>query len=173
VASVNSKLRQWPETRKSPFHLPWLMSFHIKATLVVALLLPAALRAQTRPVAADTARTEPDQELDHFGGGFKGIHVITAGLRGVRGTSRTVYVVGRDNRQLSAYQAGKLLWTTNVAGPFLAEIPTVRIASLVLITELLFVNLTPRGMAEVDRKTGQISGKYFDRDPHNLVAEPK
>jgi hypothetical protein len=149
------------------------MPAYTRAAILVALLLPAALRAQTRPVAADTTRTEPDQELDHFSGGFKGVHVITPTLRGARGANRTAYVVGRDGRQLSAYQAGKLLWTINVAAPFLVEIPTVRIVSLVLITELLFVNLSPRGMAEVDRKTGQISGRYFDRDPNNLVAEPK
>jgi hypothetical protein len=145
---------------------------YIQIAILVALL-PAGLRAQTRPVTADTARTEPDQELDNFSGGFKGIHVITTSLRGTRGANRTAYVVARDGRQLSAYQAGKLLWTSNVAGPFLVEIPTVRIVSLVLITDLLFVNLSPRGMAEVNRKTGQVSGKYFDRDPNHLVAEPK
>jgi len=148
------------------------MPFFTHAALLL-VLLPASLLAQTRPVPADTMRTEPDQELDHFSGGFKGIHVITPTLRGARGANRTAYVVGRDGRQLSAYQAGRLLWTTDVAGPFLVEIPAVRIASLVLITDLLFVHLAPRGMAEVDRQTGQISGKYFDRDPSNLVAEPK
>jgi hypothetical protein len=143
-----------------------------QAALLVALL-PASLLAQTRPAPAAATRTEPDQELDHFSGGFKGIHVITPTMRGARGSKRTAYVVGRDGRQLAAYQAGKLLWATNVARPFLVEIPAVRIASLVLITDLLFVNLAPRGMAEVDRQTGRIVGRYFDRDPTNLVAEPK
>ena len=143
------------------------------ALLAALLLPPAALLAQIRPVVADTARTAPDQELDNFNGGFAGTHVMTASLRGTQGANRTYYVVGADGRQLWAYQTGKLLWATDVVAPFLAEIPAARIASLVLSTNLLFVSLGPRGMAEVDRKTGRIGAKYFDRDPTNLVADPR
>jgi hypothetical protein len=149
------------------------MRFVTQIGLLATLLLPAGLLAQTRPVLADTARTEPDQELDDFSGGFAGTHVMTASLRGTRGAKRTYYVVAADGRQLWAYQAGKLLWATDVAAPFLAQIPAARIASLVLSSNLLSVNLGPRGMAEVDRKTGKIGAKYFDRDPANLVADPR
>lgn len=140
--------------------------------LLGAALLPGPLLAQ-KPVLADSTYTEPDQELADFSGRFNGIHRITAKLRGVRGANKTVYWVSADGRQLSAFQAGKRLWTTDVVAPFRAEIPTARIASMALASNLIFINLGPRGMAEVDRKTGRISGKYFDRDPTNLVAEPK
>ena len=143
------------------------------ALLLIAALLPAPLLAQTRPSPADSTLIEPDQELDNFSGRFNGMHHITTKLRGVRAANKTVYWVSVDGRQLSAFQAGKHLWTTDVVAPFKAEIPAARVASMALATNILFVNLGPRGMAEVDRKTGQISGKYFDRDPNNLVPELK
>jgi hypothetical protein len=147
------------------------MRFLTQIALLLALL-PIPLLAQTRPAPADTTRTEPDQELDHFSGRFRGLHRITARLRGVRAAANTVYWVGADGRHLSAFQAGKLQWATDVVAPFRAEIPAARIASMALASNIIFVNLGKRGMAEIDRKTGQIVGKYFDRDPNNLVAEP-
>ena len=141
--------------------------------LLAAALLPAPLLAQTHPSPADSTLTEPDQELDHFSGRFNGMHHITTKLRGVRAANKTVYWVSADGQELSAFQAGKHLWTSKVVVPFKAEIPAARIASIALATNIIFVNLGPRGMAEVERKTGQISGKYFDRDPNNLVPEPK
>jgi len=140
--------------------------------LIWAALLPGPLLAQ-KSLPADSTSTEPDQELDDFSGRFKGIHRITAKMRGVRGASKTVYLVSVDGRQLSALRANHLLWTTNVVAPFKAEIPAAHIASLVLSSDILFVSLGKRGFAEVDRNTGKIIGKYFDRDPNNLVAEPQ
>ena len=145
----------------------------IQVALVTALLEPAAALAQNRPAPADTTLTEPDQELDNFSGRFNRIHRITTKLRGVRATNRMVYWVSADGRQLSAFQAGKRLWATNVAASFKVEIPAARIATITLASTIIFVKLGPRGMAEVERKTGRISGKYFDRDPTNLVAEPR
>jgi hypothetical protein len=140
--------------------------------LVGAALLPTPLLAQ-RPLPIDRALTEPDQELDDFSGRFGGIHRMTTKLRGVRGNRQTVYWVSASGQQLSAYQAGKLLWTSNVVAPFRAELPAARIASLVLSSRIIFVSLGKRGSAEVDRNTGQIVSKYVDRDPNEIVAEPR
>ena len=147
------------------------MRLLIRLLLVAAGLAPGLLFAQHKPQPADSALTEPDQELDLFSYRFKGIHYLSATLRGVRAADKVTYWVSADNRQLAAYQAGKRLWMTNVVAPFAAEIPTARIASLILTTEIIFVGLGKRGLAEVDRKTGRVTGKYFDRDPNNLVAD--
>ena len=141
--------------------------------IILAVLLPTPLLAQTRPSPADSTLTEPDQELDQFSGRFNGMHHITPRLRGVRAANKTVYWVSADGRQLVAFKAGKQLWATNVAAPFKTELPTAHIVSMVLASNIIFVNLGPRGMAEVDRETGRISAKYFDRDPNHLAAEPK
>jgi hypothetical protein len=139
--------------------------------LIWAALLPAPLLAQ-KTLPTDSTSTEPDQELDDFGGRFKGIHRITTKMRGVRGAGETVYLVSADGRRLSAFRENKLLWATNVMAPFKAEIPAGRVSSLVLSSHILFVGLGKRGSAEVDRRTGRIVSKYVDRDPSNLAAEP-
>ncbi len=147
------------------------MRLLIRFLLVVAGLSPGALFAQNKPQPADSTFTEPDQELDLFSGRFKGIHHLSATLRGVRAADKVTYWVSADNRHLAAYQAGKRLWMTDVVAPFTAEIPAARIQSLTLATEIIFVSLGKRGFAEVDRKTGRITGKYFDRDPNHSVAD--
>jgi len=149
------------------------MRSFIQAALVATLLVPATARAQSRPLLTDTTATEPDQELDNFSGGFNKIHRITGKLRGVRAANKIVYWVSADHRHLSAFQAGKLLWTTDVVSPFKEEIPTAHISTVILASNILFVSLGERGMAEVDRKTGQVVARYFDRDPNHLMAEPK
>jgi hypothetical protein len=141
--------------------------------LVWAALLPVPLLAQKPlPLPVDSVSTEPDQELDDFSGRFKGIHRITAKMRGVRGVGKTAYLVSSDGQQLSAFRANHLLWTTDVVAPFKTKTPAARISSLVLSSNILFVSLAKRGMAEVDRNTGKIVSKYFDRDPNHIVAEP-
>ncbi|MVN75572.1 hypothetical protein GO988_04460 [Hymenobacter sp. HMF4947] len=147
------------------------MPFSFRLLFLAALELPVFAPAQTRPALADTTRTEPDQELDNFSGRYHGIHVLSAQLRGVRATNKTVYWVSANGRQLSAYQAGRRLWLVDVVTPFRAEIPAAHIASLVLASNIIFVKLGRRGMAEVDRSTGRIVAKYFDRAPTNLVAD--
>lgn len=147
------------------------MRLLIRLLLVVAGLAPGSLFAQNRPQPVDSAFTEPDQELNSFSGQFKDIHRLSATLRGVRAADKTTYWVSADNRHLAAYQAGKRLWVTNVVVPFKAEIPAARIRSLSLATESIFVSLGKRGFAEVDRKTGRITNRYFDRDPNNSVAD--
>ena len=147
------------------------MQLLIRVLLVVAGLTPSLLLAQNRPQPADSAFTEPDQELDSFYGQYEGIHYLSATLRGVRAANQTVYWVSADNRHLAAYQVGKRLWITDVGAPFTAEIPTARISSLTLSTELIFVSLGKRGLTEVDRKTGRVTSKYFDRNPNHLLAD--
>jgi hypothetical protein len=139
--------------------------------LLGALALPLTVRSQTRPALTDTTHTEPDQELDGFSGRYPKIHVFSAQLRGVRAAHETTYWVSSNGRQLSAYQAGKRRWLLDVVAPFQSEIPAAHVASLVLASDIIFVSLGPRGMAEVDRKTGRIVAKYFDRDPQHLVAD--
>ncbi|AMR26852.1 hypothetical protein A0257_06855 [Hymenobacter psoromatis] len=140
--------------------------------LLAVLLLPGRLLAQRPPQTFNSpGHTEPDQELDGFSGKFKSIHLISASVRGVRAAGQIVYWVSADRRRLSAFRAGSLLWCTDVVAPFQAEIPAVRIHSLVLSSELLFVSLGRRGLAEIDRKSGHVAGRYFDRDPNNLRAE--
>lgn len=147
------------------------MSIHFRLLLLTALGLPVSALTQTRPALTDTTRTEPDQELDNFSGRYNKIHIFSGRLRGVRAANNTVYRVSVDGRQLWAYQASKQLWFIDVVTPFRAEIPSAHIASIALASTLIFVNLGPRGMVEVDRKTGQIMAKYFDRDPRKLVAD--
>ena len=132
--------------------------------LVWATLLPVPLLVQ-RPLPLDSVSTEPDQELDDFSGRFKGIHRITVKMRGVRGTSKTVYLVSADGRRLSAFQADKLLWESNVAAPFKNRSSAASISSLVLSSHILFVGLGKLGSVEVDRRTGKIVSKNLDRDP--------
>jgi hypothetical protein len=141
-------------------------------SLIWATLLPTSLLAQ-KPLPINRTFTELDQELDDFSGRLAGIHRITAKMRGVQGANQTSYWVSADGQQLSAYQAGKLLWTNSVAVSFKAGIPAARITSLVLSSRIIFVSLGKRGSAEVDRNTGRIVSKYFDRDPTNTVAEPR
>ncbi|RZL02294.1 MAG: hypothetical protein EOO62_22740, partial [Hymenobacter sp.] len=131
------------------------MSFHFRLLLLAALGLPFAALSQARPALTDTAHTEPDQELDDFRGRYEGIHTFSPQMRGVRAANKTVYWVSSDGQQLSAYQDGKQLWLTEVVVPFKAEIPDAHIKSLALASAIIFVNLGPRGMAEVDRKTGR------------------
>ena len=139
--------------------------------LLAALGLPTSKQSQTRPARATATRTEPDQELDDFRGRYKGIHRFSARLRGVRAAGQTVYWVSSNSEQLMAYHANKQVWSTSVVAPFRAEIPTAHIASIVLTSNIIFVRLGRRGMAELDRKTGHLVAKYFDRDPHNLKAD--
>jgi hypothetical protein len=143
-----------------------LKSIPVCLLLLGTLALPIVARSQTR-----STHTEPDQELDEFSGRYPKLHVFSARLRGVRAAHETTYWVSSDGRQLAAYQAGKRRWLLDVVASFQGEIPAAHIVSLVLAADILFVNLGPRGMAEVDRKTGRIVATYFDRDPQHLVAD--
>ena len=148
-----------------------LFPMRLITCLLLALVLPGRSPAQNLLQTPKANLTEPDQELDLYGGKFKSIHLISAKMRGVRAANQTTYWVSADNRHLAAYQAGKSLWLAKVVVPFKAEIPTIRIHSLVLSSKLIFVRLSPRGMAEVDRKSGRIVARYLDRDLHNLKVE--
>lgn len=130
-----------------------------RLALAAALLIAAPLAAQQRP---SSARTEPDQELDGFSGGYAGIHKISARLRGVRGADSTLYWVSVDGRRLTAYQRGRQLWQANVTQAFAAVLPNAVIDRLVFASNVVFVFTAKSGHAEVDRATGKVSAVGVD-----------
>ena len=129
------------------------MSPFSKLALVMMLLATRPLLAQQLPYA--NSLTEPDQELDNFGGGYASIHKISAQLRGVRGADSTFYWVSADGRQLTAYKRGQQLWQANMNQVFARVLTSVRIEKLIFASNIVFVSTTKGVYAEIDRKTGK------------------
>ncbi|MGI4834694.1 MAG: hypothetical protein ACRYFK_14660 [Janthinobacterium lividum] len=109
--------------------------------------------APARPAAPYPVRlTEADQELDYAR--FGGIHCISARVRGVRGLGGTVYWVSADGQRITAYRLGHRLWQTAVGPRFQRRLPHARVTKLILCSNTVFVDVGPRGYAELNRQTG-------------------
>lgn len=130
--------------------------------LAASLLTALPLAAQQR--LPSYALTEPDQELDGFGGGYASIHRISARLRGVRGADSTLYWVSPDGRRLTAYQRGRQLWQANLTQAFAPILPGAVIDKLVFASNVIFVFTAQGGHAEVARDTGKISATGVDKE---------
>ncbi|OGX90561.1 hypothetical protein [Hymenobacter coccineus] len=143
------------------------MDFIWKVVVATGLvLLPTATFAQqSKALVYEKTQVEPDQESSPLGVAtdeFKGIHVISASVRGVRGANGVIYWVSKDKATLSAYEGEQLLWRTNVGKAFKADFAQPKIEKLVFASNVIFVSVSKNGFAEVDRKTGQVGSKTVD-----------
>lgn len=135
-----------------------------KAIVVFGLaILPLAVLAQkSNELVYKEKQVEPDQELSPIGVAtdeFRGIHTISADIRGVRGANGVVYWVDKDKKILSAYRGEKLVWQVNVAEAFKTDFAQPQIEKLIFCSNMVFVSVSKTGFAEVDRESGQLGSK--------------
>ena len=139
----------------------------LKTTLVLVglLVLSLTIFAQNSGISFyNEKQIESDQEMSPVGvetDEFKGIHIISAAIHGVRGANGIVYWVDKDSRILSAYRAKELLWRVNVADAFKPNTAQPKIEKLIFSTEVVFVVVSTKGFAEVDRKSGRLESKVW------------
>ncbi|MCP2042913.1 hypothetical protein [Pontibacter sp. HSC-36F09] len=140
------------------------MSYFQKAIIVAGLVfLPFMMVAQgSSALPYNKDQIELDQEMSPSGTAidkFKAIHVISSSLRGVRGANGVVYWVSKDKATLSAYKGVRLLWRTNVAEAFKADVQQPQIEKIVLASNVIFVSVSDKVLVEIDRETGQLGKK--------------
>ncbi len=143
------------------------MRFTFRKVVAAGLfaLPPAAIFArQSGPLPYATTQVEPDQEMSPIGVAtdeFKGIHIISTRVRGVRGANGVVYWVSSNKEILSAYQGEHLLWRLNVAKAFTPALSQPQIKKLIFCSNTVFVTVNKKGFAEVNRQTGSLGHKMM------------
>ncbi|MFT2008185.1 hypothetical protein ACMA1I_05870 [Pontibacter sp. 13R65] len=108
---------------------------------------------------------EFDQEMSPSGTAtdkYKAIHDISDSVRGIRGVNGIVYWVSEDKGTLSAYEGARLLWRTDVAEAFESDFQQPQIEKLVFASNVIFVLVSKKGFAEINRETGQLGSKQVD-----------
>jgi hypothetical protein len=140
-----------------------LMHFIQKAIVAIGLaVLPIVTFAQaSKTLVYNEKQIEPDQEMTQSGMATDN-HIISSSLRGVRGANGVVYWVSEDNAILSAYKGEQLLWRVNVAEAFKSDFPQPQIEKLAFASNVVFVLVSKKGFAEIDRETGQLGSKVVD-----------
>ena len=132
----------------------------VTAAGLLSLLSGGVLAQTSKPLPYNPMQVEPDQDQSPLGVAteeFKGIHVVSAQVRGVRMANGEVYWVSANQEVLSAYHGNRLLWQVNVAQAFQPAIAQPRIEKLVLASNVVFVFTNQKGAIEVERESGKLS----------------